>query len=865
MRLLWLLLAAAWIAPAATPSEPRNASGEFFELKVRPVLANNCYACHTDAKSGGLQLDTREHVLKGGNSGPAIVPGNPDGSLLIQAIRHTHPRIEMPPGGKLADEDIANIAAWVKAGAPWPAGPANDKAPAYVITQAQRDFWSFRPVVEPNPPAVKNAKWAHNQIDRFVLAKLEAKGLQPAPAADRRTLIRRAYLDLTGLPPTPEEADAFIRDKSADAFAKVVDRLLASPRYGERWGRYWLDVARYSDDKLNSTQDDPYPNAFRYRDWVIAAFNNDMPYNTFVKAQIAGDQLPDKEKYEAGLGFYALSPEFQDDRVDATTRGFMGLTVACAQCHNHKYDPIPQSDYYSLLGIFNNTKLGEVPLAPKDVVDRYKAAQRKIEDKQKEIDDFLTTQIQSLSGILAARTADYMLAASGDKPDAKLDAETVGRWKKYLANPDKDHPYLKPWFAAKTADERRKAAADFETLILGIDREKKIVDDKNHITLGLNPNREDLSQANLVSLERDRFVAWEDVFGEHGITHYGDGKIDRFLSGQWIDRLQSLRSELAAYKQQLPPAYPFLQVIEDKPKLSEQRVWLRGDRNNPGDPAPPHFVSILCAATPQRFTHGSGRLELAEAIANPANPLTARVMVNRIWEHHFGQGIVRTPSNFGELGDRPANPELLDYLAAEFVKNGWSVKKLQRTIMLSATYRLSAEPNATDAAADPENRLSWRYNRERLDAESLRDDLLFVSGKLDLKEGGLAERFSGKNEKRTVYCFVSRRKLDAPLALFDFPNPINTSEQRMATNVPPQRLYFMNNQWVIDQAKAFAARLTAADDAKKIDEAYRLLFQRAPQPDEKKLGLEFLQQAGDKGWAQYAQVLMTSNEFQFLD
>jgi hypothetical protein len=875
MRLLLLFCSAAAIAAAATPEHsgpehPGNASGEFFEMKVRPVLANKCYGCHTDAKSGGLQLDSREHILKGGNSGPAIVPGDPDHSLLIQALRQTHPRVKMPPGGKLPDDDINNIATWIKDGATWPAGPA--KAPAYVITEAQRNFWSFKPVVEPKPPVVHDAKWAHNDIDRFVLAKLEAKSIAPVRPADRRTLIRRAYLDLTGLPPTPEEFDAFTRDKSADAFAKVVDRLLASPRYGERWGRYWLDVARYSDDKLNSTKDEPYPDAFRYRDWVIAAFNNDMPYNQFVKAQIAGDLLPDKDKYEAGLGFYALSPEFQDDRVDATTRGFMALTVACAQCHNHKYDPIPQSDYYSLLGIFNNTKLGEAPLAPKDVVERYDAAKKKIDARQKQIDEFLKIQSGSLSDILASRLADYMLAAAGDKPDSKLDQETVENWKKYLASPDKDHPLLKPWFAAKTAPERAKAAQDFQTLILSINDEKKLVDEKNQITLGLNPDRQELSQANLVSLERDRFVAWEDLFSEKkGILYYGDGKIDRFLSGQWKERLETLHAELAADKKALPEEYPFLQIIEDKPKLTEQHLWIRGDKNNPGELTPPHFVSILSPAEPKPFTRGSGRLDLAQAVADPANPLTTRVLVNRLWQHHFGQGLVRTPSNFGELGDRPADPELLDYLAAEFVKNGWSIKKMQRMIMLSATYQLSAEADPKDAAADPENRLSWRYNRQRLDAESLRDDILFAAGRLDLKQGGLAEPFSDKNDRRTIYCFVSRRKLDPTLALFDFPNPINTSEQRIATNVPLQRLYFMNNEWVIAQSKAFTARLSAGDDSKRIDEAYRLLFQRAPEPEEKQLGLAFLKEAGGapeekaRGWAEYAQTLMTSNEFQFLD
>jgi mono/diheme cytochrome c family protein len=846
----------AFSAEATNPAE-------YFELHVRPVLATRCFACHTDAKSGGLQLDTREHLLAGGKSGPAIKPGDPENSLLVQAIRQTHPRLKMPPGGKLKDEEIAGIAEWVKSGAAWPAGAAPLPA-KYTITSEQRNFWSFRPVVTPELPKVKDAKWAKTPLDRFILAKLEEKGLSPVAPADRRTLIRRAYLDLTGLPPAPEKVEAFEKDKSPDAFAKVVDELLASPLYGERWGRYWLDIARYSDDKLNSTNEEPYANSFRYRDWVVGAFNADMPYNLFVKAQIAGDQLPEKEKYEAGLGFYALSPEMQDDRVDATTRGFMGLTVACAQCHNHKFDPIPQSDYYSLLGIFANTELKETPLAPQTEVDAYNTANGKASAKQKEIDDFLADQSASLGRILATQTAAYMLAASGVVPDASLDKDVVAKWKTYLDWHPKDHPYLDAWDAAKTPEEKKKAAANFETLLLAVDAEKRQVDDKNHITLGLNPNRNDLSQANLVSLERNKFVLWENLFTATGPLHFSNGQMEHYLSGQWKAHLDRMNAELAVLKKAVPPAFPYLQVIEDKKKLSEQKIWLRGDRNNPGGPAPPHFVSILSPGEPKRFTNGAGRLELADAIADPANPLTSRVIVNRIWQHHFGQGIVRTPSNFGAQGDRPAEPELLDYLAAEFVKNGWSIKKLQRTIMLSAAYQLSTASAEKNMAVDPDNRLIWRYNRQRLDVESLRDDLLYVSGKLDLSEGGLAKKIGADNTRRTVYCFVSRRKTDPDLALFDFPNPNNTSEQRNATNVPPQRLYFMNNPWVIAQAKAFAARLTG-DDAARVDQAYRILFQRVPAPQEKKLALDFLHANGEKAWQEYAQVLMTSNEFEFVE
>lgn len=846
----FVVACAAVAAETGTPAEQ-------FELAVRPLLASKCYSCHTDMKSGGLQLDSREHILAGGKSGPAIIPGDPGGSLLIQAIRQTHPRLKMPPGGKLKDDQIAAVAAWIKAGAIWPAGPA--KAPKYVITPEQRGFWSFRPVKMPEMPKVMDTKWIHNDVDRFILARLEEKSLTPVRPADRRTLIRRAYLDLTGLQPAPEDVDAFVRDKSPDAFAKVVDSLLASPRYGERWGRYWLDIARYSDDKLNSTQDEPYSNSFRYRDWVIAAFNSDMPYDMFVKAQIAGDQLPRNESYLAGLGFYALSPEMQDDRVDATTRGFLGLTVACAQCHDHKFDPIPQADYYSLLGVFANTTLAESPLAPKEQVDAYQAAKKKADEKKKELDEFVSREAGSLADILASKAAAYMLG------EGSPDEEVLAKWKKYLASPEKDHPFLKPWFAAKAPEEKRKAAVEFEQMLLAVSAAKKEVDDKNHIILGANPNRNDLSQANLVSMDRDRFVLWEAFFGEKGLLHFGDGKIDRFLSGAWKERLTALHAELDALKKAIPPEYPYLQVIEDKKKISEQKIWIRGDRNNLGDPAPPHFVSVLSNGDPKHFSAGAGRLELAEAVADAANPLTARVMVNRIWQHHFGQGIVRTPSNFGAQGDRPTHPELLDYLASKFVEGGWSVKKLQRMIMLSSTYRLSAEENAKDIAADPDNRLVWRFNRQRLDAEALRDDLLQVSGKLDLKEGGLAQRLGKDNVRRTVYSFVSRRKLEADLALFDFPNPNNTSEQRNATNVPPQRLYFMNNEWVIAQAKAFTARLRG-DDASRIDQAYRLLFQRLPGAQEKKLGLEFLRSgASGSNWPEYAQVLLTSNEFQFLD
>jgi len=840
---------------------------------VRPVLAKNCYTCHTESQMGGLRLDSRERVVKGGNSGPAILPGDAEHSLLIQAVSQTHARLKMPPGGKLKDDEIASLKNWVNAGAVWPeTGPVIAVKSEYKITPEQRAFWSFQPVHDAAPPQVRHAAWVKGPIDRFILAGLEARDLTPAPAADKRTLIRRATFDLIGLPPTPAEVDAFEKDSAPDAFAKVVDRLLASPHYGERWGRYWLDVARYSDDKLDSERDNPYPNAFRYRDWVIQAFNDDMPYDLFVKAQIAGDLLPGDErvKNEAGLGFYALSPEFQDDRVDATTRGFLGLTVACAQCHNHKYDPIPAQDYYSLLGIFNNTEPHEYPLAPESIVAVYRTRKEKVEKQEEALKDFVARQGGELADILAEKTARFLMASRKLAPAEGLDPTTSARWEKYLAKRDREHPYLKRWdeLAARDAspEEFQKAAREFQDALLAINTEKKIVDDKNHITLGLHPSRDDLSSASLISLDRDKYILWRDVFEEpKGVLYFDEKRIGPYLQGEWKAHLDQMQAELKTLKAVLPPVYPFLHGIEDAKTLKTQRVYLRGNHDSLGEDAPPRFPAILSDGTRQTFTHGSGRLELAEAIVDPRNPLTARVMVNRIWQHHFGQGLVRTPSNFGQLGDRPSHPELLDYLARRLVESKWSVKAMHREIMLSAAYQLGTEYSAKAAADDPENRLLWRANRRRLDIEAIRDTLLFVAGDLDLSSGGPPQRLNADNKRRTVYGLVSRRKLDGMLALFDFPNPNNTSEQRMATNVPLQRLFFMNGDLVAQESASLAKRLSAeAGDRARIRQAYRLVFEREPSGEEMTLGLTFLQESHE-AWPRYAQVLLSSNELSFVE
>jgi hypothetical protein len=809
---------------------------------------------------GGLRLDSREAILKGGKSGPAVVPGKAADSLLMQAVMQQH-ELKMPPSGKLPEAEIAILRNWIDGGAWWPEGdkPAeNEKSAEYKITPEQRAFWAFQPVHKPELPAVKDSEWTKNPVDRFILARLEKEGLHPVEAASKRALIRRATLDLTGIPPTAEDIEAFLKDDSPDAFAKVVDRLLASPQYGERWGRYWLDVARYSDDSLNSTKEEPYPNSWRYRNWVIKAFNEDMPYNTFVKAQIAGDAIGEP----AGLGFYALSPEMQDDRVDATSRGFLALTVACATCHDHKFDPIPTKDFYSLQGVFTNTKLHEEPLAPKDVVDAWEKEKKQLDDQESRVEKFYERQRDEVAEILASQTARYIRAARDQGPVDGLDAETLKRWKKYLSRETFDHPFMK-----QDPDE-------FQRTVIAVNKEKREIDDRNTIRLGINPDRRTISSASLESLERSKYMLWRDMFAkstkdaagffksDDGVYYYSKGTIERFLQGEYRSYLDVQKAELERLTKALPPKYPFLQTITDVEKPKDIPISIRGDRNNKGAIAPRRFLAILSPGEQKPFTKGSGRIELADAIADPANPLTARVIVNRVWQHHFGRGIVGTPSNFGQLGERPTHPELLDYMASEFVSNGWSLKKLHREIMLSSTYQLSTADDKVNSAKDGANLLLWRANRNRLDAEAMRDSILFVSGTLDEKPGDLAKPLDAKNHKRTVYGFVSRRRLDPMLALFDFPNPNSTAEARVTTNVPLQRLFFMNSVFVEDQAKALADRFSG-DPETRIRSMYRTVYGRNPEPAELSAGNEFISSGGD--WPGLARVLLSSNEFVFTD
>jgi hypothetical protein len=883
--LTWIQLQSMWgigftailftFASALLASE----DAEFFESKIRPLLAANCHACHTGGALGGLRLDSREGILKGGKSGKAVVEGKPDESLLMQAVRRTHIRLKMPPVGPLAKAEVDALEEWIRRGLPWPEKQEQIVTAAQSkITPEQRAFWSFQPLKRVAPPDVEDREWPQNDIDKFILAKLEAAKLKPVRAADKRTWVRRVTLDLTGLPPAPEDVEAFVNDADPAAKEKVVDRLLASPHYGERWGRHWLDLARYSDGQLAAGTDTPLPNAWRYRDWVVDAFNKDFPYSTFVKAQIAADLLPETKDHLAGLGFQALGAG-ANDQVDVTTKVFLGLTVGCAQCHDHKYDPIPTKDYYSLLGIFRSTQSKEYPLVPKAEVERYESQKKKIDDLKEILTDYLSDQTRQLTDLLARDTARYLLAVwkkLSEEPG--LDCETLERWKKYLANTNKEHPYLKPWYdaiAGQPSEEQvRHAAEEYQRFVLQLIEEAKEVDDKNYVAFGGKKGQKDektRQYTNIVSLPVLKFYQWREIaHGPYnidgfrapaGVLYYGPKEIDRFLGGIAESYVEKLRAEIKELEKDLPPIYPFLHSVKDAPEPADIKVAIRGDSKTLGEVAPRRFLQVLCDGEPAPFRQGSGRAQLAEAIAGESNPLTARVMVNRIWQYHFGKGIVRTPSNFGRMGERPTHPELLDYLATDFIASGWSMKKLHRKILLSSTYALAT---ATNPESDPDNKLLSHFDvKHRLDMETLRDSVLAVSGNLDRSIGGAARPIANNNFRRSIYLTVSRTRLDPAMALFDFPDANNSVDERTVTAGPLQGLFWLNSEFVISQARALDNRLIndAGDDAEhRIRRAYDLLYARAPDSKEIELGVEYVTAGGD-AWVQYLQALLSSAEF----
>jgi hypothetical protein len=742
------------LSVASAAAAPTKAQLDFFEAKVRPVLVQKCYKCHaadSEKLKGGLHVDTRDGLLKGGNTGPAVVPGDPDKSLLIQAVRYTDPDLQMPPKGeKLTAQQVADLTQWVKQGAPDPRTPQVLAAGSTARKGAGKDHWAFQPVKEPAVPTVSDPAWQANPVDAFVFAKLAGKGLKPSGPAEKSTLIRRAYYDLIGLPPKAEEVEDFLLDKSPDAFAKVVDRLLQSAHYGERWGRHWLDSARYSDTKgeiKKNYEDEDFGIAWTYRDYVIRAFNEDKPYNQFVMEQIAADRLPQGQAGDrsalAALGFLTLGERFMnnqndiiDDRIDVVTKGFLGLTAACARCHDHKFDPIPTADYYSLHGIFASS------LEPRDkpVIGR-PADPKAFQDFQ--------MRMEPLKKELAAIEAQVGSRKKGQAPDP-------------------------------TAPKRKPPVQ--------------------------------LSKAQKKAMQK---------------------------------RVSTLEDQMATLQMTHPGAPLQAMALVDSPRPTDSPIFIRGEAQSKGAIAPRRFLEVLSSGERQPFRDGSGRLELARAIADKNNPLTARVMVNRIWQGHFGEGFVTTPDDFGTMADPPSHPELLDYLATQFMARGWSVKSMHRQILLSRTYQQSSETNPRYAQVDPANRLLWRANVRRLDFESTRDTVLAVGGSLDERLYGPPVRLDREPypTRRTVYGYVDRNDLVEVMNHFDFANPDMTMGKRDSTTVPQQALFFMNSPMVVEQAKKLVSlteftRLST--DEAKIDFLFRRLYQRPANPVDIQLSQRFL-------------------------
>jgi Protein of unknown function (DUF1553)/Protein of unknown function (DUF1549)/Planctomycete cytochrome C len=966
-----MVLAMIWGAgPVAADDAPTAAvagdsfspaSVEFFEARVRPILVDQCVKCHGSKKqSSGLRLDSREAMLAGGDSGPAVVPAKPDESLLVQAVSHTHAELKMPPAGKLSEPSVAILRQWVSMGAPWtapggafqPGARAGTSSPA--LTAAH---WAFQPVRRPATPAVKDREWVRTPVDALILARLDAAGLVPSSRADKRTLIRRATIDLWGLPPTAEEVDAFESDQGGDAFDRLIDRLMASPRYGERWGRHWLDVARYADTKgYVFTQDRRYPYAYAYRDFVIAALNADMAYNLFIIAQIAADQLPKDTDARAlaALGFLTVGRRFLldqneiiDDRIDVVTRGLLGLTVTCARCHDHKFDPIPTEDYYSLYGVFaSSVEPAELPLLGRPG-DPTKSAdyEHKLTEATRARDQFLAARRDEFVADLQCRLSEYLRAASElgfDPANPNLDERGLAGklntrrlrslitiWNRYLEAASKRHdPVVGPWtaFAGVPRDQFAARSAEIQRKLTGSqdDKAPAIHPLVAQEVLGSRPasmnelierytalftQLEARWNANLAKSSAAPGLPepdWESLrqalYGDSGSLQVSTSAMSEFLDQEQAGQLDQLNGVLVNLESTHPGAPARAMVIYDRPQPVEPHVFIRGNPGRPGKAVPRRFLRVLADADRRAFQKGSGRLEMAQAIADPKNPLTARVLVNRMWQWHFGKGLVSTPSDFGLRSDPPSHPELLDYLADEFMASGWSLKALHRRIMLSNTYQQSSDPRADGIDRDPENRLLWRFNRQRLDFESMRDSVLAVSGALEPTIGGPAAVISEPpfSSRRTIYGFIDRQNLDGLYRTFDFAVPDATSPRRFVTTVPQQALFLMNSPFLHEQTRRLTASIgldqalpttspstgSTGDFAEGVRRVYRRVLGRSPEPDELFLGIEFVRRQtvpnlaragvwgrsrsakGDRplsSWEQLSQVLLLTNEFMFVD
>ncbi len=799
-KIVWLplfaLMTLCLMQCPAFADESSAADVAFFEEKIRPVLVAKCYQCHAaDSKilRGGLQLDSREAIRKGGDTGPSVIPGKPEESLLLQAMRHES--LEMPPEEKLPEQVIADFELWIKNGAVDPRDEVRQGKLRPVDWEAARGHWAFQPVADPPVPVPKNSEWIQSPIDAFVLERLQQHGFQPAPQADRRTLIRRATFDLTGLAPTVEEVEAFLADESPDSFARVIDRLLDSPHYGERWGRHWLDLVRYADTN-GADENHKLPNAWRYRDWVVRMLNQDLPLDQFIIQQIAGDLLtPPEDEQKAGdlvtaTGMLVIGPkmlaeqdkdkmmiDIVDEQIDTVSRTMLGLTVGCARCHDHKFDPVSAKDYYSLAGIFYSTK-------------------------------------------------------------TMADRAFVSKWM--------ERPLPSKEMAARREEHQKKIDAA-KAEVAGLKEE---------------------SQAEL---------------------------------------LKQKKAELEKLEKEMPEFDSVMAATEADPQ--DLPVHVRGNHLAPGPEKIPRGMPVILtsvATAPAIPPTVSGRMELANWLVSPQNPLTTRVMANRLWMWHFGKPLMRSPSNWGLQADRPSHPELLDWLAKELVRRNWSLKDMHRTIMLSSAWQMSSRTLIEYEQTDPENRLLWRQNRRRLEAELIRDAVLTVGNSLDLTMGNISENTDGN--RRAIYLPINRSALYEMFSTFDYVETANHIEQRPVTTVPHQALFLLNSSMVHEQARKLAELLlkhasaestesssaeadvtNAPENAEtenwgnrqtesRISLAFERLYARTPTSDELQRSVDFLREAEQtllsvenpqerlvQTWAALCRTLIAGNEFVYVD
>jgi hypothetical protein len=783
-----------------------GADADFFEKKIRPVLVERCFSCHSAPSGkhkGGLFLDSREGLLKGGDSGPAAVPGDPGRSLLLRALSYSD-ELKMPPKGRLSSSIVEDVAAWVRRGLPWPAAAGAPNAS--LSTESRRSVpWSFRPLHKPAVPAVRDGAWPENDIDRFILAKLEDAGFAPAPPAERAALLRRVSIDLIGLPPSVEELDAFLADRSSDAFAKVVERLLASAQFGERWGRHWMDVARYADSN-GCGADYTLDEAWRYRDYVIEAFNRDKPYADFVREQIAGDLLP--SPVPVATGFLLVGPkelaeydkeklrmDVVDEQLNTIGQAFLGLTFGCARCHDHKFDPIPTADYYALAGILRSTR--SIPPG-------------------------------NISG-------------------------PISGWNRRLMEP---------------TPEKTKALADW----------KAQFEKARQRLVGLRDRKAAVAEARRMEQALARMKS-EAGTGSDEICRL-EAELAKKKAVAPVTDEEVAKRELEMVQALLRPKPEEALAVEDEKAPADLRIHIRGDARNLGAPAPRGFLRSLSLPGARNVDPASsGRLQLAEWITHPDNPLPARVWANRVWLHLMGAGLVRTPDNFGARGEAPTHPELLDYLACRLREGNGSVKTLIRDIVLSRSYRMASRGGLTD----PENRLLGRRELRRLDAESLRDSMLAIAEELDTARGGSTMTLTGRLfipfesvaipidpwRRRAVYLPVYRGAAPPDLLeVFDFAPSGLVTGRRASTTVPTQALFLMNSPFVLDRSRTLARTLLARADLDtrgRLELLYRKMFSRRPAEPEERRSLQFLGGGGEDAWTDLVQALFSSNEFLFLE